>query len=417
MEAQFKAISLSHHHSPLALRESITLNQAEVMRFYIELKEILGIHEAYILSTCNRTEVYYLSEAEKSAEILVLLSTLKAVDLAQLKAYVIVENDALKAANYFLEVCAGLHSKVIGDMQLPNQIKTAYQWCADAQMAGTFLHRLLHTVFFMNKRIHQETEFKDGAASTSYAAVDTMESFLPLLNQPKILVVGLGELGRDVVKTLRDKGYANFTLCNRTLERSLKFKKDLGCAILPYEELETGLNDFEIIISSVQSNEPIIQPAQLKADKIRYFIDLSMPRSVHPEVQYIHGTVLYDLEEIQTRANAALQKRQDAIPHVKQILAETLEEFKNWNAQMQVSPTIQKLKQALEQIRTEEMARYVRELSEEEVKKVDKITSSMIQKVMKLPVLQLKAACKRGEAETLIDVLNDLFDLEKVKIS
>jgi len=80
---------------------------------------------------------------------------------------------------------------------------------------------------------------------------------------------------------------------------------------------------------------------------------------------------------------------------------------------MIVSPTIQKLKGALEQIRKEEMARFVKDLSSEEVEKMDKITSSMMQKIIKLPVIQLKAACKRGEAETLIDVLNDLFNLEK----
>ena len=89
-------------------------------------------------------------------------------------------------------------------------------------------------------------------------------------------------------------------------------------------------------------------------------------------------------------------------------------EVENWAKELLVSPTIQKLKNALELIRKEEMARYTKTMSEEEVEKMEKITASMMQKIIKLPVLQLKAACKRGQADTLIDVLNDLFDLERV---
>ena len=73
---------------------------------------------------------------------------------------------------------------------------------------------------------------------------------------------------------------------------------------------------------------------------------------------------------------------------------------------------INKLSNALEDIRKKEIARYLKELNEKESEMLDKVTKSMMQKIIKLPVLQLKAACKRGEAESLIDVLNDLFNLE-----
>ena len=103
----------------------------------------------------------------------------------------------------------------------------------------------------------------------------------------------------------------------------------------------------------------------------------------------------------------------EAIPDVRRIIDEAIGEFDNWSRDMEVSPTINKLKNALEQIRQEEMSRFLKNSSAKENKMVDKVTRSMIQKIIKLPVLQLKAACKRGEAETLIDVLNDLFELEQ----
>ena len=101
---------------------------------------------------------------------------------------------------------------------------------------------------------------------------------------------------------------------------------------------------------------------------------------------------------------------------VEKIIEESIAEFKDWTKEMEVSPTIQKLKGALEQIRKDEIARHMKDVNTDEAEVIDVITKSMMQKIIKLPVLQLKAACKRGEAETLIDVLNDIFNLEDAEI-
>ena len=126
--------------------------------------------------------------------------------------------------------------------------------------------------------------------------------------------------------------------------------------------------------------------------------------------------MVYNIDHIRNRADEALHRRLAAIPQVETIIKQALVEFNDWSKEMVVSPTINKLKNALEQIRREEMGRYMKTLTPEESEKIDKITRGMMQKIIKLPVLQLKAACKRGEAETLIDVLNDLFNLEQTSV-
>ena len=140
---------------------------------------------------------------------------------------------------------------------------------------------------------------------------------------------------------------------------------------------------------------------------------MAVPRSVAEDVENITGAIVYNIDNIQMRADEAMRKRLQAIPHVENLISEALQEFSSWTQEMEVSPTINKLKNALEQIRKEEIARFVKELTPMEEEIVDKISKNMMQKIIKLPVIQLKAACKRGEANTLIDVLNDLFDLEK----
>jgi glutamyl-tRNA reductase len=415
MHGLFKAITISHKKASLQLRGQIALNEEESKALMLKIREAFEVSEVLVLSTCNRTEVYYVSENNLGEEIIRLIASQKILSSNEILPYFEIIDDHNEAVRYLFEVSMGLHSQVVGDLQIPNQVKHAYQWAADVQMAGPFLHRLLHSIFFTNKKIVQETTFRDGAASTSYATVEVMETFLPLLSNPKVLVVGLGEIGEDVCRTLADKGYKNITITNRTLEKAQKLANELGFEVADYQLVNQNILEADIIISSVRCESPIITKETLK-DKtlaVKYLIDLSVPNSISTDIEDVTGVVSYDLDEIQCRANEAIQRRMEAIPQVLSIISDAIGEFNNWSQEMIVSPTIQKLKGALEQIRKEEMARFVKDLSAEEVEKMDKITSSMMQKIIKLPVIQLKAACKRGEAETLIDVLNDLFNLEK----
>lgn len=417
MSESFRVVSISYKKAPLEIRERLALDESETKAFYLKLKDVLGIAEAVVISTCNRTEVYFRSETDLSSEVIKLLAANKSVPSSEIEEYFEIINDEASATTYLFEVSLGLQSQVIGDQQIINQIKNAYQWSADMQMAGPFVHRVLHTVFFANKRLVQETSFRDGAASTSYVTIDLMESFLPMLANPKILVLGLGEVGEDVAKTLFEKGIKNVTVCNRTLAKATEVGGLYEMNVMDYEALPEQIQSFDVVVSSVRAEAPVVKAEYLSSKKsITYLFDLSVPRSIEPGIENISGVVLYGLDEIQKRSDEALEKRKAAIPQVKAIIADMVVEVENWSKEMMVSPTIQKLKNALEQIRQDEMSRFMKNMSVEEAEKMDKITSAMMQKIIKLPVLQLKAACKRGEAETLIDVLNDLFDLEKVSV-
>ena len=145
----------------------------------------------------------------------------------------------------------------------------------------------------------------------------------------------------------------------------------------------------------------------------KFFVDLSIPRSISPEVGKLSGVTLFNIDEINDKASAAVEKRKSSIPLVEAIIEEAIAEFNDWSKEMVVSPTIHKLKNALEQIRQDEITRHLKNASPEVQEFAERFSKSITQKIIKLPVLQLKAACKRGDAESLIDVLNELFDLEK----
>jgi glutamyl-tRNA reductase len=290
-------------------------------------------------------------------------------------------------------------------------------------MAGPFLHRLLHTAFFINKKVVQETAFRDGAASISYATLELIAELTVNLEAPSVMIIGLGNVGSDLCLNISDhKNFQNYQvlLANRTKKKADKLAEACGFRAVPFDCVKDYLPEVDLVVTAANSHNLLIDKellSKLPISNFKYFIDLSVPRSVDTGIEEVNGVLLYNIDDIQSRADEALKRRLSSIPKVESLLAEAVADFDDWSKDMSVNPTINKLKNALEQIRKEEIARYLKDTSNDETVMMEKLTKSIMQKVIKLPVLQLKAACRRGDAETLIDVLNDLFNLEKETIS
>ncbi|MFM1913309.1 MAG: Glutamyl-tRNA reductase [Bacteroidota bacterium] len=419
MQIPFKLISLSHETAPLEIREKVELSEEEKKVLSLRFKEIYNLDEILIVSTCNRTEIYFSSEIDNCKPLIDEILQLKKIKNSDdIYPYFKTIQGNLGAEKHLFQVATGLKSKVVGDLQIPNQIKRSYQISADLGLAGPYLHRLMHTIFYANKRVTQETSFRDGAASVSYATVALAEEISQSILEPKVLILGLGEIGTDVCKNMADRDFAEITIMNRTLEKAEKIAKGTEFKVAKMEDLFHEIDQADIVISSIRTEEPIITKENMKdlnLVKFKYFIDLSVPRSIESGIEKIDGLLLYNIDSIKQKADRALQERIASIPHVESIIEDSLEGFKEWSKEMELSPTIHKLKESLEQIRKEELNRYVKELSPKELAKLEKITSNLVQKIIKQPIVNLKAACKRGESENLVDLLNELFNLEKVK--
>ena len=423
MSHPFKAVSLSFKKAPLAIRELLSLDENACRRFLHTLHHELDLSDLLVLSTCNRTEIYYASEQDRSADLILALGQLKnRSDVALFASYFDVMSTADEAVQHLFEVAMGLDAQVVGDMQIANQVKMAYQWAADADAAGPFLHRLLHTIFFTNKRVQAETSFRDGAASMSYAALELAEELTADVSNPRVLVVGLGEIGADVCRHLSvSKHFTDVTLCNRTRARAETLALECeGVRIVNFEDLLPALREADVVISSINRSTPFFTQelvAHLEVLSYKFFIDLSVPRSVAADVELVPGVLVYNIDAIQSKASAALEMRLAAVPQVRAIIAESITGLADWAKEMMVSPVIQKMKAGLEQLRLQELDRFQKRATPAEVKLLDEATRALMQKVLKQHVLHLKAACKRDEADQLIDLLTDVFDLEQQPVA
>lgn len=415
MQENFKALILTYKMAPVSVREQVSLNEEGVKKLLAFAREYTTATDVLVVSTCNRTEIYYQSETDHRAELLSGLKLIKGIQDA-IDSYFVSLNGE-KAIRHLFEVAIGLDARIVGDLQVSGQVKSAYQWSADVNMAGPFLHRLMHTIFFTNKRVVQETAFRDGAASLSYATTEMMQD-LAAERKARVLVLGVGEIGQDVVKNLIDSEFDQVVILNRTSERAQKLAEESGFRFGGLDLLKQELDQADIIVSSVSVNRPLITREMLAATNLlshKFFIDLSLPRSIDPDIDNLPGVVVYNLDEITEKTNVAVRKRVASIPHVQAIIEDALQDFGDWAKEMVVSPTIQKLKNTLEQIRKEELARFLKNATPVEAERMEEMSKSLMQKILKYPVLHLKAACRRGDSESISELLHDLFNLERVK--
>ncbi|HEU5145690.1 MAG TPA: glutamyl-tRNA reductase [Chryseosolibacter sp.] len=414
MTQNFKALALSYKTAPLKIREQVSLNEAGAKQLLNFLKDYTQATDILVVSTCNRTEIYYVAESDLSADIFKGLALIKNPEGGFEQHFAKYEGAA--CIRHLFEVAIGLDAQVIGDLQISGQVKNAYQWSADENAAGPFLHRLMHTIFFANKRVVQETAFRDGAASISYAAKELAEDLTSGIRDPRIVVVGVGEIGQDFCLNLVESRLKNVTVLNRTPEKAEALASKCGFKHNVIEALHDEIAAADLIVSSVSGNDPLITLELLKDMRIlshKYFIDLSMPRSIEAAVEQMPGAILYNLDDIQEKTTEAVEKRKASVPQVQKIIGEAIVDFEDWSKEMIVSPTIQKLKQALDQIRKEELTRFLKNARPEEAQKLEEMSRSLMQKFIKYPVLHLKAACKRGDAESLSELLQELFNLER----
>ena len=410
---QLKALSLSYLEAPIDVREVFSFDEAQTKELLLHLRDVKGIHEAFLISTCNRTELYYNHDTAP-VQVLKALAAYKGVQSADVQAYFHFFSEPSDAIRHLFRVGVGLESQVLGDLQIINQVKNAYQWCADINMAGAYLHRLLHSIFFANKRVVQETNFRSGSASVSYATKELASDLVVDKNLP-ITIYGLGEIGLPVLKNLLDEGYSNITVCNRSAAKVEPFMQTHGVRFLPFEQWTSGLSA-TLIISALSGSVLKIEPQHIQNCKVlgfRYLIDLGLPRSIQPSVGEEDGVVLYNLDQIQSKVSAALEIRRKSIPQVEIIVEEASHEFEEWTREMSVSPVIHLMKNSLEQIRQEEMARFLKKANQEQVTWAEDLTKNLMQRIMKTHVVALKAACKRDEADKLVDVLHQLFNIQE----
>jgi glutamyl-tRNA reductase len=414
---RLQILGLNHNTAPIEVREQVVFAGDEVGRAVVRLKDLAGVNEAVLLSTCNRTELYAICDDDGRERLRDWLHDERNLNPAFADS--LFTFDADEAIRHIFRVACGLDSMVLGETQILGQLKNAYR---DAQQAGAVrqqLSRLFQHTFSVAKKVRTDTEIGANPVSVASAAVRLAQQFFAGFNQHTALLVGAGVTIELVAKHLHGKDIGRLFVANRDVERARLLASQFGGYALPLSELDGTLPEADILITSTASPEPVVTVAQVKAAmktrkrKPVFAVDIAVPRDIEAEVAKLDDVYLYTIDDLQKVIQDGQTSREAAAVDANRILDDEINRYLTINRAKQVSPVITALREHCESIRDEVLRDAERRLNKgvDSHEVIEYATASLMKKILHHPSVRLRAA---GEAEeqAIIDAARSLFDID-----
>jgi glutamyl-tRNA reductase len=322
-------IGLSHHSSPVELRERFAFAESKIPDALKSLRESGIAGEAVILSTCNRVEIYAatpLDPAKAFAELKQFLKTAHAFEnpLGE-EIYTLAEPQSL---HHLFKVASGLDSMVLGETEILGQLKTAYELARQHQHTGAKLNKAFQRAFNVAKHIRTNTNIQRGSVSVSSVAVELAEKIFSSLAEREVLVIGAGEMSEKTARALLSRGAKSIIVASRSHERAQVLAKEFGGRAVQFDDWAAEFEKIDIAISSTSAPHHILDRAKLeplmKARKHRplLLIDIAVPRDIAPEVNFLENVYLYNIDDLQSIADDYLKLRKEEIARCEEIIAD-----------------------------------------------------------------------------------------------
>ena len=308
----------------------------------------LGLHEVFVLSTCNRTEIYGITE---NVQLLVQAICSQSAGDAETFNQLAYIKKGPAAVEHLFNVAAGLDSQILGDYEIIGQIKQSVKLARAKGFIGATLDRMVNAVLQSSKAIKNQTALSGGTVSVSFAAVQYIKEKIAQPSQKKILLLGTGKIGRNTCKNMVDYlGTQAITLINRTPEKAAHLAKELGLQYASLAQLPEQLAAADIILVATNAQEPTVLAEQLAGHGPKLIIDLSIPYNVEAAAQQLPGITLVNVDDLSSLKDKTLQKRKAEIPKAKAIIAAHAAEFTEWYDMRRHVPVLKAVKDKLEQI-------------------------------------------------------------------
>lgn len=318
-------IGINHKTAPIHVREKVSFSPDSIEGAYALLKTYKNIDEAFILSTCNRVEIYGIGDDVKAAELELRDFLYRSNDVASahFKPYLYAKHSS-EAVEHLLKVASGLDSLVIGEGQILGQIKWAYDKAADCGSAGPCLHKLLQVALRTGKKVRSETEISRGVTSIPGAALELIKKEDNIC-QKKVLIIGAGKVGRITVSRLASSGIKDTVVINRDLSRAEIMKQNPNVRVESFQALKREICSADIVIAATASEKYIITrdialEALSKKQEGILFIDMGVPRNIEESIGGIGGARLYNVDDLGGQIDETLSVRRSEVTKAQKII-------------------------------------------------------------------------------------------------
>jgi len=414
-------LGVNHKSTPVEVREKIALSDG-----YDEpltaLKKVRGLKEYYLLSTCNRVEFLLVEEEGRDVEgAIVEFLFGKGTKKEDVREYLYIF-EGQEAVNHLFMVAASLDSMIVGEAQILGQLKVAYRHASQLGCTGPMLNKLLHKSFSVAKRVRTETSIGSSAVSISFAAVQLAKKIFGNLQEKNVLLVGAGEMAELAAEHLVGQGVNSVVVANRTLTRAVNLAKRFNGKAVSMDELVSQLENVDIIISSTGATDIILHKEEVKSvmrsrmNKPLFFIDIAVPRDLDPGLNDIENVYLYDIDDLSSVVEMNRAERDKEAVKASRIVDEESLKFETYYQGLAVTPTILELRQKVEAIGEQELAKTLSklsDLSDSDRKHIEKMISAINNKVLHNPLMYLKAdSCMgRDNRDKKVATIRELFGL------
>jgi glutamyl-tRNA reductase len=413
-------IGISYKTAPLEVREQFSFSKDDLVPFSELLQQETDIADLVLISTCNRTEIYFSQNKHdnQSAFELVyeVIKKFKGVNDHCWHYFYHKSNSA--TVRHLFEVSSGLDSQIIGEDQIIGQVKDAYVTCTELALTDAVLMRLFQKSFEAGKRVRTETGIKLGITSVSSAAVEMCSSLLNGLIDKSVLIIGAGETGNLALQNIYKKGVKQIAVSNRTIETAENIAAKYNGIVLPFDSFGKYLHGFDIVMVATSAPTPVItaeivkQNQTMRPNHKQVYIDLSVPRNIASAVGDLENVELLGVDDLQEIVKQTTEKKKESAEKAHLILDEVVSDFSEWLASRSLRPAINTITANIQAINMEEMSTY-RKLNTPEMQEiVDDYAKHLTQRYTRLLIKNLKDLTDNGKNIESLKIINDLFKFD-----
>jgi glutamyl-tRNA reductase len=423
--SELLALGISHKTTPVALRERLAFTESQAVELAAELAGTSEVHEAVVISTCNRTEVYLVvggaggDPLQAETDVLGMLARRAGIRPTEL-AHEIYSPRNCDAARQLYRVTSGLESMIVGEAEIQGQVKRAHEAAMHAGLTGPLSNRLFAAALTTGKRVRSETGIGSSRVSVPSVAVDLAQDVLGGLAERHVVILGAGETSELTAQALAHQGVGTIFVANRHADRALSLAQRFGGSVVGLDKLPDQLLEADIVVSSTSSPHPIVGAEELelvmeqRGGRSLLLIDIAVPRDIDSRCADIDGVTLYDIDDLQAVVQRNLGTREEIVPQAEAIVEEEIRRFARWLGQLETLPTVTALREhgnaLVEQILAENEGRW-ESASERDLMRVDAIAKAVLNRLLHEPTIRLRSFSEeRGHAS--LQLVRELFGLD-----
>lgn len=410
-------IGLNHRTAPVELRERLFLNSDTLSALLERLSAQEAISEVVALSTCNRMEVYAVTQDDGQAEMLIRRELCHAGSFApeDIHAHLVVLEDE-RAVRHLFRVASGLESLILGEAQILGQVADALALANYTRSAKTLLARVFNGALHTGKRARTETAISRYTTSVSHAAAQLVKN-CATVDAPKVLILGAGEMAQWAAKATQNMGGFEVTVINRTLPHAQTLAEHIGARVVEWSRLWEQLALADAVICATGAPHPVLYAPDMRRmlaerDTPLLLVDIAVPRDVAPEAALLDGVDYYDIDDLQHVVDDNLAQRKANTRAVEQIIEEEVEKLMTWMSERDVVPVIRDLRRDLQAVIQTELdfaLSRLTHLSDFERAVIERMAHRITNKILHAPTMSLREHAANGDAENYAEIVRELF--------